>query len=67
MSYLILIVSFVYAAFAVSNAIMHLVVTYTLVAWKKEVNFSFRHAVRYSGISFALLCLAIYVNHWPRR
>ena len=67
MSYLILIVSCVYAMWALASVAVQVFKLVQYISFKEKVVCSFWPAIRYSVISFAFACLAIYVNHWPKR
>lgn len=67
MSYLILIVAFVYGMWALACSAVQVLSSLCKAINKQNLEFSFKSTIRYSVISFVLTCLAIYLNHWPKR
>lgn len=67
MSYLILTIAFLYGMCSVGIFFTQMVNGCFSMYHKQSTKFNLKDAVRQGGIAFALTCLAIYINHWPKR
>lgn len=67
MSYLIIIVSFFACLIGVYLFAAQVIQFLALVISKKTAEFSFSKSLWFNAISFVLACLAVYINHWPKR